>query len=97
MFYADGHYTARRGVEEGSMTLHPLGIAHGPHPGTVEATMDQHSTNELAVMCDTFRPLAPTQEAISIEDPKYVSSWRPQIANLLAPTGEAFATVGVKA
>ena len=97
MFYADGHYTARRGVEEGSMTLHPLGIAPGPHPGTVEATMDQHSTNELAVMCDTFRPLAPTQEAISIEDPKYVSSWRPQTANLLAPTGEAFATVGVKA
>lgn len=76
MFYAEGHYTARRGIEPGSMTLHPLGVAHGPHPGTIEATTDQRSTDELAVMCDTFKPLAPTMEALAIEDPGYVASWK---------------------
>ena len=24
---------SRKGVEEGSITLHPSGIPHGPHPG----------------------------------------------------------------
>lgn len=75
MFYAEGNYTARRGIEEGSLTLHPLGIPHGPHPGTIEATQDQRVTNELAVMCDTFRPLAPTAVALSIDDAKYPASW----------------------
>ena len=27
------NYTARKGIGEGSMTMHPQGIAHGPHPG----------------------------------------------------------------
>ncbi len=75
MFYAEGRYPARRGISQGSITLHPLGIPHGPHPGTIEATLNQRSTDELAVMCDTFRPLAPTQEALAVEDEAYFSSW----------------------
>ena len=55
------------------------------------------SCKKLATRVNTKRKHVIYFVAISIEDPKYVSSLRPQIANLLAPTGEAFATVGVKA
>ena len=36
MYYVDGDYAARKGVEIGSFTLHPSGLPHGPQPGTVE-------------------------------------------------------------
>ena len=57
MFYAEGDYAARKGVEIGCITLHPSGLPHGPQPGTVEKALGAKSTNELAVMWDTFRPL----------------------------------------
>jgi homogentisate 1,2-dioxygenase len=41
----------------GQITLHPIGIPHGPHPGTVEKSLGAKETKELAVMIDTFRPL----------------------------------------
>ena len=35
----EGNYKARKGIEVGSITVHPQGIPHGPHPGTVEASL----------------------------------------------------------
>jgi homogentisate 1,2-dioxygenase len=32
-------------------------------------------TDELAVMIDTFRPLAPTMQAAAFDDPQYPLSW----------------------
>lgn len=75
LYYVEGNYKARRGIEVASLTLHPQGIPHGPHPGTVEASIGATHTNELAVMCDTFRPLFPTKAALGIDDPKYPKSW----------------------
>ena len=75
MYYCDNKYTARKGIAEGSMTMHPQGIAHGPHPGTVESSLDQTFTDELVVMCDTFRPLFPTKSAMEIDDDAYPKSW----------------------
>jgi homogentisate 1,2-dioxygenase len=75
MYYCDNKYTARKGIGEGSMTMHPQGIAHGPHPGTVEDSLDSTYTDELVVMCDTFRPLFPTKAAIDIDDDTYPKSW----------------------
>ena len=69
MYYCDSKYTARKGISEGSMTLHPQGIPHGPHPGTVEGTLDATHTDELVVMCDTFRPLHPTAAAVALAPP----------------------------
>ena len=57
MYYVDGDYAARKGVDIGSFTLHPCGLPHGPQPGTVEKSLGIKETYELAVMCDTFRPL----------------------------------------
>jgi homogentisate 1,2-dioxygenase len=76
LYYVEGNYKARKGIESGSLTLHPQGIPHGPHPGTVEASLGAQFTNELAVMCDTFRPLYPTKAALGMDDPAYPASWQ---------------------
>lgn len=76
LYYVEGNYKARRGIASGSISLHPQGIPHGPHPGTVEASLGKDRTDELAVMCDTFRPLLPTRHALELDDPHYPESWR---------------------
>ncbi|MHC4993068.1 MAG: homogentisate 1,2-dioxygenase [Planctomycetota bacterium] len=76
MYYVDKKYTARKGIEEGSITMHPQGIPHGPHPGTVESTLDATRTEELVVMCDTFRPLFVTAAALALDDSEYPESWK---------------------
>jgi homogentisate 1,2-dioxygenase len=78
MFYADGDYAARKGVDVGSITLHPSGLPHGPQPGAVEKSLGMKETNELAVMCDTFRPLRLTTLARDLDDPSYAYSWNPE-------------------
>ena len=75
LFYVDGNFTSRKGVGSGSMTLHPRGLPHGPHPGTYEASIGRDRTDELAVMVDTFKPLRPTPFAEAIEDLGYNRSW----------------------
>lgn len=75
LYYVEGNYKARKGIESASLTLHPQGIPHGPHPGTVESSIGALRTDELAVMCDTFRPLYPTQAALELDDAEYPRSW----------------------
>jgi len=62
-------------VDISSFTVHPAGIPHGPHPGTVEASIGKEDTEELAVMIDTFRPLHRTQAARQVLDTRYPYSW----------------------
>jgi homogentisate 1,2-dioxygenase len=80
LYYAEGNFMSRKGISSGSFTLHPGGIAHGPHPGTVEDSIGKERTEELAVMVDTFRPLRLTETALEIEDEEYMLSWRPENA-----------------
>jgi homogentisate 1,2-dioxygenase len=75
LYYVDGDFMSRKSVERGQITLHPGGIPHGPHPGTVEKSIGKESTEELAVMIDPFRPLMLTEDALEIEDPNYYKSW----------------------
>ncbi|HWA72323.1 MAG TPA: homogentisate 1,2-dioxygenase [Polyangiaceae bacterium] len=76
LFYANGAFGSRRGVGEGSLSFHPAGIAHGPHPGAYEAAPGKTHTEELAVMLDVSAPLAVTVEAAGIEDRAYHQSFR---------------------
>ena len=78
LYYVDGDFMSRKHVERGMITLHPGGIPHGPHPGTVEKSIGAKETRELAVMVDTFRPLLMTEYAAGIEDPEYYHSWIPE-------------------
>jgi homogentisate 1,2-dioxygenase len=75
LYYVDGEFMSRKHVERGQITLHPIGIPHGPHPGTVEKSLGQKETLELAVMVDTFRPLRITRQALEIEEKEYFHSW----------------------
>jgi homogentisate 1,2-dioxygenase len=76
LYYVEGNFGSRKGIEVGSLTLHPQGIPHGPHPGTIEASLSATHTQELAVMCDTFRPLFPTKAALELDDQNYPKSWQ---------------------
>lgn len=75
LYYVDGEFMSRKHVDKGMITLHPSGIPHGPHPGTVERSIGQPETAELAVMVDTFRPLYMTKVAQEIETEGYDKSW----------------------
>lgn len=75
LYYVDGDFMSRKHVTKGQITLHPGGIPHGPHPGAVNKSIGASSTNELAVMVDTFHPLQLTKAALEIEDADYVMSW----------------------
>lgn len=79
LYYVDGDFMSRKSVEKGQITLHPGGIPHGPHPGTVEKSIGKESTGELAVMIDPFKPLMITEYAIEIEDPDYFRSWQENV------------------
>jgi homogentisate 1,2-dioxygenase len=75
LYYVDGEFMSRKHVDRGQITLHPIGITHGPHPGAVEKSIGKKETGELAVMIDTFKPLMITEEALGIEDKGYYLSW----------------------
>mgnify|MGYP001816817955 FL=1 len=75
LFYVAGNFTSRKGIGEGSISFHPRGLTHGPHPGTYEASIGTERTDEVAVMVDTFKPLLPTEHAAAIEDHAYNRSW----------------------
>lgn len=75
LYYVEGNFMSRKGVDIGSFTHHPAGIPHGPHPGTVEKSLGATETKELAVMIDTFAPLHMTKEAYELAAPEYMRSW----------------------
>ncbi len=76
LYYVNGNFSSRRGIEVGSITLHPSGLPHGPQPGAVEASLGATRTDELAVMLDTFRPLRLTRAALALDDGTYPMSWK---------------------
>ncbi|NHM31043.1 homogentisate 1,2-dioxygenase [Neobacillus terrae] len=75
LYYVEGNFMSRKGIQVGSITLHPSGIPHGPHPGKTEGSIGKKETLELAVMIDTFHPLKIVKNAGNIEDPNYMYSW----------------------
>ncbi|MEL6844057.1 MAG: homogentisate 1,2-dioxygenase [Bacteroidota bacterium] len=75
LYYVEGNFMSRKGIDVGNITLHPQGIPHGPHPGTVEASIGAKETEEIAVMVDTFKPLWLTDHSMEIEMKEYFKSW----------------------
>jgi homogentisate 1,2-dioxygenase len=75
ILYLRGDFTSRRGVGEGAISYHPFGISHGPHPGAYEGSIGRPSTDELAVMIDSFGPLHATPQAANLEIDGYHASW----------------------
>lgn len=75
LYYVEGDFMSRSGVREGSVTLHPGGMPHGPQPGKTEASIGAKETNEYAVMIDTYAPLIPTKNVKETMDKGYAQSW----------------------
>jgi len=75
LYYANEEFMSRKGIGYGSLTLHPSGLPHGPHPGKAEDSIGKQETRELAVMVDTFRPLTVAAAATTVEDADYERSW----------------------
>ena len=76
LYYVEGNFMSRKGIEEESISYHPMGLPHGPQPGKIEESLGAKETNELAVMIDTFNPLNMTEAALSIDDENYPYSWK---------------------
>lgn len=75
LYYVEGDFMSRTGVSEGSITLHPYGLPHGPQPGRYEGSIGKTKTEEYAVMVDTFNGLKVTEQAMKIDDESYPYSW----------------------
>jgi len=75
LYYVHGDFMSRKGIEEGSITLHPMGIPHGPQPGKTEASIGIKETDEYAVMIDTFQPLRVTKNVKDTMVDDYSQSW----------------------
>ena len=75
LYYVAGNFMSRTDVVPGMISLHPIGIPHGPHGDAVEKSIGKKGTEELAVMVDTFKALKLTEYAATLEDPDYYKSW----------------------
>ena len=88
IFYHDGNFFSRGGIEPGMMTLHPAGLDHGPHPVAWERDRKaQEEANrsgkirvaqETAINVDTTHALFCSQAAIEGEVKGYATSWYDQ-------------------
>jgi homogentisate 1,2-dioxygenase len=75
IFYHEGTFFSRGGIEPGMITMHPAGIHHGPHPKAAERAKAQGRTDEVAIMIDTKKPLRMVHAAESAEIADYWKSW----------------------
>jgi homogentisate 1,2-dioxygenase len=75
IYYCDGNFMSRKGIDKYDITLHPSGLPHGPQPGATEKSIGVKGTEELAVMVDTFNPLQLTVDALALEKREYMMSW----------------------
>ena len=75
IYYAEGNFMSRKGIDRSDISMHPFGLPHGPQPGMTESSIGKKETQELAVMVDTFHPLQLTKQALKMEKPEYMDSW----------------------
>lgn len=74
IYYAEGNFMSRKGIDRSDISLHPFGLPHGPQPGMTEASIGVKETKELAVMVDTFHPLHLTKQGAEMEK-EYMATW----------------------
>ena len=75
LFYHQGEFFSRAGIQPGMLTLHPQGIHHGPQPQAVKTSEQKTHTSEVAVMIESRKPFTvePAMEAAELKD--YALSW----------------------
>jgi homogentisate 1,2-dioxygenase len=77
--YHFGDFFSRGGVvDAGMVTVHPVGLPHGPQPSALRAYLDGHRPavhEEVAVMADFLNPARISAYALGLSDPDYMASW----------------------
>jgi homogentisate 1,2-dioxygenase len=77
--YHWGDFFSRGGViREGMVTVHPVGLPHGPQPSALKAFMDGHRPpmhHEVGIMADFTNPAQISDHALGLSEPGYMSSW----------------------
>lgn len=78
IFYHAGDFFSRDNIEPGTITWHPSGFTHGPHPKALAAGQASAKTftEEVAVMLDTRDPLQAGPALDAVELKAYADSWR---------------------
>lgn len=76
LFYHDGDFFSRDNIKPGMVTLHPIGIHHGPHPKALRNQSKKTRTDEVAVMLDARNALFLSPEAEAVEFAEYWKSWQ---------------------
>jgi homogentisate 1,2-dioxygenase len=77
--YHFGDFFSRAGViQEGMVTLHPVGLPHGPHPAALKAFMDGRRPEvwqEVGIMADFANPTRMSEFARGLSKQDYMKSW----------------------
>ena len=65
-------------IGAGMVSVHPVGLPHGPKPGAMKLFKDGHRPavhNELAVMADFANPTRISEFALGLSRPDYMATW----------------------
>jgi homogentisate 1,2-dioxygenase len=77
--YHFGNFFSGGGVVgPGMVSLHPVGLPHGPKPKSLEAFMDGANAgvhNEVGVMADFANPARVSEWALGLSRPDYMTAW----------------------
>jgi homogentisate 1,2-dioxygenase len=77
--YHFGGFLSRGGVlREGMVTVHPVGLSHGPQPGALRRFIDGERPErfeEVAIMADFATPASISERALGLSRPDYMRSW----------------------
>jgi homogentisate 1,2-dioxygenase len=77
--YHFGDFFSRGGVVgPGMVTVHPVGLPHGPQPPALAAFMDERRPavhSEVAIMADFANPTRISEAALALSRPDYMRSW----------------------
>ncbi len=84
LFYHDGDFFSRDNIKPAMVTLHPIGIHHGPHPKALKNQNKKTRTDEIAVMLDTRHSLKISTEGGEVEFKDYWKSWQEKPAEASA-------------
>jgi homogentisate 1,2-dioxygenase len=77
--YHAGEFFSRGGVfQEGMVSVHPVGLSHGPHPPALAALLDGRRPerfDEVGIMADFANPARISEVALGLSRPGYMESW----------------------
>ncbi len=65
-------------LQEGMVTVHPVGLPHGPKPAALEKFLDDKRPerfDEVGIMADLATPAQISEFALGLSRPDYMASW----------------------